>query len=310
LDGQGGSYLAPHQLQVGLAYRSLTAGQWFVGEDVREDKAPFGQPLFLNINSIDLTLSYGLSDRLNVSVTVPFSYGTHSRYYGDNARHKVKAGGLGDVNLMGSFWLLDPVRHADGNVAVSLGVKAPTGKNDVEDDFFLANGSVVQRPVDQSIQLGDGGWGFLLQAQAFQKLFENGYGYANGSYLLSPKNTTEIGSPLPGVPLSVPDVYSGRLGFIYTLPFAPALSVGFGGRVDGIPIRDVSGESDGFRRPAVIGYADPSLGVSLGPYTLTVNVPVRVYADFRPGLLDREFDFAGGGDLAKYLFFFGIDRRF
>lgn len=220
---------------MGLAYRSLTAGQWFVGEDVREDKAPFGQPLFLNINSIDLTLSYGLSDRLNVSVTVPFSYGTHSRYYGDNARHKVKAGGLGDVNLMGSFWLLDPVRHADGDVAVSLGVKAPTGKNDVEDDFFLANGSVVQRPVDQSIQLGDGGWGFLLQAQAFQKLFENGYGYANGSYLLSPKNTTEIGSPLPGVPLSVPDVYSGRLGFIYTLPFAPALSVGLAAGLTAYP---------------------------------------------------------------------------
>jgi hypothetical protein len=295
---------------VTLAYRNLTAGEWFVGRDVDEEKAPFGKPLFLNIQSADLTLNYGLTERFSASLTLPFSYGTHSRYYADNSRHKVKSGGLGDVNLMGSFWFLDPSRHADGNAAVSLGVKAPTGKNDVEDDFFLANGSVVQRPVDQSIQLGDGGWGFLLQAQAFQKLFENGYGYANGSYLLSPKNTTEIGSPLPGVPLSVPDVFSARLGLVYTLPFAPAFSVGFGGRVDGIPRRDVIGGSDGFRRPAVIGYADPSLGVSLAGYTVTVNVPVRVYADFRPGLLDRQFNFAGGGDLAKYLFFFGIDRRF
>ncbi|MEO8350011.1 MAG: hypothetical protein ABI610_13975 [Acidobacteriota bacterium] len=247
---------------------------------------------------------------MSASLTLPFSYGTHSRYYADNSRHKVKAGGLGDVSLTGRFWLLNPQRHTDGNVAVSLGVKAPTGKNDVEGDFFLANGSVVQRPVDQSIQLGDGGWGVLLQAQTFQKLFENGHGYANGSYLVTPKNTTEIRSPLPGVPLSVSDVYSGRLGLVYTLPFAPAVSVGFGGRVDGIPIRDLIGKSDGFRRPAVIGYADPSLGISLGPYAVTVNVPIRVYADFRRGLLDREFNFDGGGDLAKYLFFFGIDRRF
>jgi hypothetical protein len=295
---------------VSLGYRSLTAGEWFVGRDVDEGKAPFGKPLFLNIQSADLTLNYGVTERLSASLTLPFSYGTHSRYYADNSRHKVKAGGLGDVNLIGTFWVLDPSTHADGNVAGSLGVKAPTGKNDAQDDFFLANGSVVQRPVDQSIQLGDGGWGFLLQAQAFQELFEGGYGYANGSYLFSPKNTTEVASPLPGVPLSVPDVFSARLGLVYTLPFAPAFSVGFGGRVDGIPRRDVIGESDGFRRPAVVGYADPSLGVTLGGYRLTVDVPVRVYADFRPGLLDRQFNFAGGGDLAKYLFFFGIDRRF
>jgi hypothetical protein len=295
---------------VALGYRNLTAGEWFVGRDVDEEKAPFGEPLFLNIQSADLTLNYGVTERLSASLTLPFSYGTHSRYYADNSRHKVKAGGLGDVNLIGTFWFLDPSRHADGNVAGSLGVKAPTGKYDVEDDFFLANGSVVQRPVDQSIQLGDGGWGFLLQAQAFQKLFDSGYGYANGSYLFSPKNTTKVGSPLPGVPLSVPDVFSARLGLVYTLPFAPEFAVGFGGRVDGIPRQDVIGESDGFRRPAVVGYADPSLGVTLAGYRITINVPVRVYADFRPGSLDRQFNFPGGGDLAKYVFFFGIDRRF
>ena len=124
------------------------------------------------------------------------------------------------------------------------------------------------------------------------------------------RNTTDIGSPLPGVTLSVPDVYLARLGLVYTLPFAPAFSVGFGGRVDGIPIRDLIGESDGFRRPAVIGYVDPSLGVSLDLYRITLNVPVRVYEDFRPGSIDRQFGFSGGGDLADYLVFVGISRRF
>lgn len=65
--------------------------------------------------------------------------------------------------------------------------------------------------------------------QAFQRLFRDGYVYATGSYLVAPVNTTEIGSPLPGVPLSVPDVYSARAGITYALAFAPALSVGLGG---------------------------------------------------------------------------------
>jgi hypothetical protein len=295
---------------VGVAYRNLTAGEWFVGKDVREDKAPFGEPLFLNIHSVDLTFSYALTDRLSGSLTLPFSYGTHSRHYADGGRHKVKSGGLGDVNLTASYWLFDPGKHAEGNISLGLGVKAPTGKNDVQDDFFLADSSVVQRPVDQSIQLGDGGWGVLLQMQAFQRLFGDGSVYATGSYLVAPENTTQIGSPLPGVPLSVPDVYSARVGITYQLPFAPVVALGLGGRIDGIPVRDLIGSSDGFRRPAVIGYVDPAITLSLGGNTVTVNVPVRAYADFRPGPIDRDFGFAGGGDLAKYLFFVGIDRRF
>jgi hypothetical protein len=310
LGGQGGAYLEPGQWLVGLAYRSLAADQWFVGKDLHEEQAPFGQPLFIDIYSADATLTYGLTDRWSVSLMLPFSYGTHSRYYADGVRHKVSAGGLGDVNLSGNFWLFDPRRHEEGNISVSLGVKAPTGKNDVKDDFFLANGSVIQFPVDQSIQLGDGGWGILLQMQAFQRLFPNGYGYASGFYLVSPRNRTDVPSPYPGYPLSVPDVYSARMGLSYTLPFVAAASIGFGGRLDGIPLRDLVGGSDGFRRPAIIGYVDPGLALSLRRFTFTVNVPVRVYQDFRPSLLDRQLGRPGGGDLAKYLVFVGLERRF
>lgn len=310
MGGQGGVYLAAKQWQIGLAYRSLAADRWYVGKDVREDEAPFGHPLFLNIYSADVTIAYGVTERFSGSLTIPFSYGTHSRYYADGARHKVSAGGLGDISLSGNYWLLDPYTHAEGNIQVSLGVKTPSGRNDVKDDFFLANGSVIQNPVDQSIQLGDGGWGVLLQTQAFQKLFANTYGYASGSYLVSPRNTTDVGSPIPGVTLSVPDVYSARMGVLYSPPFAPKLSVSLGGRLDGIPLRDLVGGNDGFRRPAIIGYVDPGIVLSLGLTTISLNVPLNVYRDFRPSLIDRNLGEAGGGDLAKYLVFIGIDRRF
>jgi len=49
------------------------ADRWYVGRQVREDKAPFGQPLLLEIHSLDLSASYALTDRWTVAATVPFS---------------------------------------------------------------------------------------------------------------------------------------------------------------------------------------------------------------------------------------------
>ena len=80
-----------------VAFRRLTADSWYVGKKVREDKAPFGQPLFLDITSLDATVSYGVTDRFSLSATVPFSRGTHSRFYADGLRHQVSAAGLGDL---------------------------------------------------------------------------------------------------------------------------------------------------------------------------------------------------------------------
>lgn len=295
-------YLKPGQWQISLDYRRLTANQWFVGSDVREDKAPFGEPLFLNINSIDLSTFYGVSNRLSLELTLPFSDGTHSRFYADGARHEVSAAGLGDVSLTGNFWLLAPESHENGNVAVRLGIKAPTGKNDVTDDYFVQNGR-IRFTVDQSIQLGDGGWGILLQTQAFRQVAQNVYAYAFGTYLISPrKETGVIQSPGTGLHVSVPDVYGGRLGFSYELWPAKGISLGLGGRIEGIPARDVIGGTEGFRRPSRILYVDPAISFALGATSLYINVPVRVYAYFSPD--------SGGGDLAKYLIFAGVTRRF
>src|SRR5881396_3461814 len=115
----------------------IGADEWYVGTQVNEARAPFGQPLYLNINSLDFSVSYGLSDRLSLTLTLPLSYGTHSRFYADTARHKVSAHGLGDVNLVGNLWLLDPKVHVAGNVALGLGIKTPSGAYEFKDDFFL-----------------------------------------------------------------------------------------------------------------------------------------------------------------------------
>jgi hypothetical protein len=309
LGGYSGFVPARHW-ELGAAFRRLSADQWFVGSDVRESAAPFGQPLFLNIYSLDATLTYGVTDRLSVTLTFPFSRGTHSRFYADGQRHSVKSAGLGDISGVANVWLRRPTAESSGNVAIGAGLKTASGNNGVVDNFFLAGGSVTKSPVDQSIQLGDGGVGVIFQMQAYRKLVGSVSAYAYGWYLLTPREKTSVASPLAGVPLSVPDVYSARSGVSAGLSRRHGISASLGARIDGIPLRDFAGGSSGFRRPGYSLYADPGVVVTTKRATWSINVPVRVHQDFQRSLADIERGAAGGGDLAKSLLLIGYSVRF
>jgi hypothetical protein len=308
-----GGYSGPlraHGWEVDLAYRHLGADQWFVGRDVREAAAPFGQPLFLNINSADASVSYGVTDRVDLTITLPFSYGTQSRFHADLNRHTTQASGLGDVSVGSNIWLRNPACHPNGKVSVGFGLKTPSGNNGALDYFFQPNGSAVRGPVDQSIQLGDGGVGGILQIQVFQNFSHRATGYFYGWYLLTPREKTSVPSPLPGVPLSVPDVYSIRPGVSYGLQPKRGLSVSLGTRIDGIPARDVVGGNGGFRRPGYSLYLDPGLAMVRGHGTVALNVPLRLHQNFKRSLADIQQGAAGGGDLARYLVLITYSLRF
>ena len=311
LGGQRDGFYKSGEWQFSASYRRLYADQWFVGHEVDEASAPFGKELYLDINSLDLSITYGFNRRSSITLTVPTSYGTHSRFYADGVRHKVMARGIGDMNAIGTMWLLDPNMHVDGNVALGVGVKAPTGSNTSQQDVFQRDGSITRGVVDQSIQPGDGAWGFIVQAQAYQRVAQGLNAYAFGSYLISPKIKSRVASPLPGVKLSVPDVYSARVGAAYTLVPSKGLSINLGARIDGMPLRDVIGGSDdGFRRPGYTLYADPGLALRIGKQELTFSLPIRMTQNFSRSLIDREKNFKGGGDLADYLIFAGYSVRF
>jgi hypothetical protein len=210
-----------------------------------------------------------------------------------------------------------PSADPNGNVALGLGIKLPTGSNHVEDTYYDTNGP-SRYFVDQSIQLSDGGWGILLQTQAFQKLVSNISGYLAGYYLISPQAESDVvftpstTSPYAGVHWAMSDVYNVRGGLVLAVTAVPGLSLSLGGRLDGIPKQDLVGGGDGaFRRPAIEVYVDPGLGLSYGPNTFNLSVPVRVYYDFRASLLDeRTINRPAGGDLAKFLIFLGYTHRF
>src|SRR5205085_8782189 len=144
--------------------------------------------------------TYQISKRFSVNLTLPFMYGDVTVV--SNRIHQT-AGGIGDVRLIGSMWLLDPPKHPDGNIAFGLGLKAPTGDSNYKSS---APGYVQERPVDQGIQPGDGGWGAIVEMQAFQKLVENLYFYVAGFYLINPQriSDTEFTTD-PKIHLSIPD---------------------------------------------------------------------------------------------------------
>jgi hypothetical protein len=311
LGGQRESFLGRGEWQIGLAYRHLYADQWFVGTRVDETKTPFQRPLYLNINSLDVSLAYGLNDRASVTLTLPFLYGTQSRSYADLRRHEVQSIGLGDVNLIANTWLWTPRQRPNGNVNLGLGIKSPIGNNEVEDDWWLADSSQIRHVVDQSIQLGDGGWGIILQAQAYQRVLPSTSAYFVGTYMMSTRKHTDVVSPIAGVTLGVPDVYYLRGGLARSVWTAGGLSASLGARLDGITRRDIIGGGDDFfRRPGYTLFLDPGLSLRRGGVEFTLNVPIRLHQNFPQSIIDRKRSFPGGGDLADYLIYAGYTQRF
>ena len=303
--------LKAHQWQVDVAYRYLYTDQFYVGSEINDGAGPFGQGPSIKIHSWDFTINYGVSNRLSLALRFPFSAGTASRLFADMNRHSTAAAGLGDISAIGTVWLWDPSRHAGGNLALGFGVKTPSGDNAVSDRFFPASGPPTRAPVDQSIQLGDGGWGLIFQTQAYRAMSARTSGYVNASYLLSLREKTDVPSPIPGVVLGVPDIYSVRVGTAYALLPERGLSLSLGPRIDGIPIRDlIAGGDHSFRRPGYSLFIDPGLTFNHGHHTFWINAPVRVHQDFKRSLADIEHNRVGGGDLAKYLLFAGYSVRF
>ena len=83
-----------------------------------------------------------------------------------------------------------------------------------------------------------------------------------------------------------------------------------GTRIDGIPIREIVGGSNGFRRPGYSLYLDPGVAIAHRRGTLTLNVPVRLHQNFERSLADIQKGATGGGDLARYLILVGYSLRF
>ena len=311
--GDGDIYLGQGVWQLGLGYRYVSSNQLIVGRGPRDDLAPGGNPSIVHTQSMTVSLVYGLTDRLSLALSAPISRGSLELTYPDGLRHQNNSSGLGEMSIAASYWLRNakPLQPG-GNVALSFGVKAPTGKNDVSGTFWKADGTSVSFPVNPPIQLGDGGLGFIVGVKGFRPVMERSYLYGGGSYILNPKKTTSVArAPGSTVDWAVPDTWDASAGVSTLVSTSLGLSVNLGAVAYGTPRRDIIGGRDnGQRLPMTVVYASPGVGITRGAHTITFSVPLRTYMNFRPSYVDDATGFHGGGGLARRLILGSYTVRF
>jgi len=318
LGGQGQAFQPGRQWRLTLAYRRLYSNEFFVGSSENPAMAPGGESPVFNIHTFVADVSYSFTDRIRVGVSLPFSTGSLSRKWDDSAHHAQRASGIGDLSAMGELWLLDPRTHQNGNIAVGLGLKAPTGSHTKASQFYTAGGA-VDFPADQTIQPGDGGWAITFQAQAHQRVKEGIYLYGSGSYTASPRAQTEVvlspTGPPSAVHWSVPDVYQARLGAAVSVWPDQGLTVSLGGSLSGIPRRDLfgGGDSTTVKRTSQIVYVDPGLSLNRGRSSFTLSIPIRIHVNRFKSMLEARSTgrlSINGGGFANYLVFASYSYRF
>lgn len=322
---QSNPYLVPKHWELSLGFRWQNSFRHFVGvrEQTRREREE--SEVINDLYLFDLTATYAITRRFNASISIPFQYANRSVPLRDANRTVIdrsstQASGLGDISVTGRCWIFDPSVYLDQNVSIGLGVKFPTGEYDATDDSRRLGGT-SEVTVDQSIQPGDGGYGMILEMQAFKQLFAGNLTlYTSATYLLNPEGNngalTGRGRASEAV-MSVPDQYIGKLGLAVPLkpmesltPWQDALSLTMGGRIEGVPVDDAIGSSDGFRRPGYAISIEPGLIYSTGRNTFSLSAPVAVQRNRQRSNSDEEDDRFGDAAFADYLILFGYSYRF
>ncbi|MCC6232689.1 MAG: hypothetical protein IT580_08590 [Verrucomicrobiales bacterium] len=305
-----GMELKPHEgFQAGVGYRWFTSDRHYVGSHEETQRQAEGSEVINKSHFVDLSVSYAFNPRFSANLAIPFVFHDRSQVIRSNdvarsilQRFHTQATGLGDVRLTGTGWLLDPTSQPRGNVLLGLGVDMPTGEEDETDTFQVfdaASGQIVarERTVDQSIQPGDGGWGLITEIYAFYRIIDRLNLYANGSYLITPEEKNGVptfrGNPFEAI-MSIADTYMGRVGLDYTLLPEWGLTLSFGGRIEGVPVHDAIGESEGFRRPGFSIAVEPGISASRAGWMFNLSAPVAVHRNRERSVPDEQFTQSSG----------------
>ncbi|HVT61335.1 MAG TPA: hypothetical protein VHR45_23430 [Thermoanaerobaculia bacterium] len=317
------TYEGPNKWQVSTSWRYQRSHRHFVGDVEQVQRAQEGSEVVNKIHQAEIGIRYNQNDLWSYSLGIPYLIAERSSPIRDATGNVVErsisqARDIGDITLTARRLLWKPAEHPDGNVSFGLGIKLPTGKDNVLDTRTrIVNGKHVTtiETVDQSIQPGDGGFGLILDLQAFERIAHSGLAlYFSGTYLLNPQNTNGVvtfrGAPGEGV-MSIADQYLARTGGTYSSPSWKGFGVGVGGRIEGVPVEDLIGRSDGFRRPGYAISVEPSLSFSRGPHTVSFSVPVAVYRNRLRSVADRLVPGQhGDAAFADYILLFGYWRKF
>lgn len=322
------------QWQINAGYRYFRSFRHYKGDVEQTERLEQHTEVVNLSHALDLGISYMPTPRWTLSVNLPVQYNDRSslyEHYGNavsanpqQKRFHTGSQGIGDLRISTSYWLINPAKITKANFAIGAGIKLPTGNYKVTDDFHkLTKEGVdytVNKPVDQSIQLGDGGVGFNIEGQGYAQITKTLTAYVNGFYLFNPRETNGVVRNPEATTIdlvtgsfSVADQFAARIGLSQSLPFIPGLAVMAGGRVEGVPANDVFGGSKGFRRPGYIVSVEPGLAYMKGKFSATATVPIALYRNRIKSYSDRLDPLGvrhGDAAFADYLVSISLSRWF
>jgi len=309
------------EFNIQTGYRYFKSFRHFRGDHEEANRVEDGTNVINHSNFLDLSISYGITDRLYAELNIPYVWFTRSSMYehGGNSlgdRHETSSQGVSDFRATVGYWLFEPGKK-NFNYAVGLGIKLPTGRYDYTDTFYNQGPNKdqeVEGVVDQSIQPGDGGKGFTLDIQGYHSLSDNFGLSANVYYLFNVTETNGVLTRNGRSEFSSPDQFAARIGSYY------AASNGFnaylGGRIEGVPSSDLIGGSKGYRRPGYAVSVEPGIGYFKHNYSIFASVPIALYRNRTQSYEDKQRTEQTGvytqGDaaFADYLINVGISYRF
>ena len=285
--------------QVGANYRYFHSWRHFVGTDeqpqrqntgggIGMDGIDRGNAVNIYSHSLDLNLSYGLTSRWQLNLTLPYVNNERSQVLRQTApvkdtfRYSVFAKGLGDIRVGANYWVMDPAKAHKGNLMLGFGIKLNNGNHNVLDAAPQADGTVRMVVMDQAIQPGDGGIGFSLEAQGFRHLFKTVYGFVNGYYLFNPRESNGSFKTAPAAGLqgynlyASPDQYLARAGFMSTVDKSQKLTLSLAARGEGIPAFDALGGQVAYRRPGYVIAIESGIIYRSGQHGISLYVPFNI----------------------------------
>lgn len=269
----------------------------FVGKEEQHERVENGTEVINHSLSWDFTFTKALDNRWSVAFNLPLISNVRSsmyEHYGNNnsskagARRSTESFGIGDIRVAAYRWLLNPEKSHNGNIQAGLGIKLPTGDYKYQDYFHKLSpagaDSAVMGPVDQSIQLGDGGTGFTVELNGFYNFSHKISLYGNFYYLINPREQNGTSTARGGAvsatnqkyftsTMSVPDQYMVRGGVNY---MANKFNFSGGIRMEAIPSSDLFGGDKGFRRPGIVTSVEPTISYITKKGNFYLSVPVAV----------------------------------
>lgn len=314
---------AEQKWQVSISWRYQRSDRHFRGTHEETNRTAEHSEVINTIHLAELGITYNFNPQTSLSVGIPYLLAERSHPIRDENRDTVdrsvlNSTGLSDITIVGRRLLWDPALPRRGNLSLGLGIKLPTGDPNVVDTRErLEDGERVLtvETVDQSVQPGDGGFGVIVDMSGYYQLRSQGdlAAYASGAYLINPEGTNGVhtfrsreGEEI----MSIADQYVFRTGLVASPRSWNGFSVGLGGRFEGVPVHDLFGSSEGFRRPGYAVSVEPSLGWTRGSHSLSLAVPIAVQRNRQRSVPDIANGRHGDAAFADYLVLLGYWKRF